>query len=356
MRKSALFFVITIALAMFQPLCDCPSIIAQEVDGRVDVRDWWRNRYPPATRVGKNHDLVKQAFRSSIKDANAATVRVYQDKKLIALGTVVDPEGYVLTKASEIDGEITCRVAGGKQYPATIVGVDEASDLAMYKINATGLHAAKFTSSAPEIGSLLAVPSGANAEPIAIGVVSVAPREIEQQSGVLGIYIDDSPTGPIVREVFPNTGAAQAGIIVDDIVTEIDGAELESRRDLIDRILKMRPGTRVRLNILREGKELPIVAVLGRRADTWMGEDMAFQEEITGPLSQRRSGFSSAIQHDCVLRPNQCGGPLVDLDGNVVGINIARSDRVSSLALTAEFVQQRIQALKSGRLLSARDP
>ena len=95
--------------------------------------------------------------------------------------------------------------------------------------------------------------------------------------------------------------------------------------------------------------DLNIFAVLGR-ADPWTVEDEAFQEDVTGPLSQRRSGFPIAIQHDCVLRPNECGGPLVDLDGNVVGINIARADRVSSLALTAGIVQQRIEEMKLGRL------
>lgn len=350
MRKP-LFFITTITLMASQlVMCDSAPAVAQEREERTDVRAWLRSRYPSATRVGKNHDLVKQAFRRPIKNANEATVRVYQDDKLIALGTIVDPQGYVLTKASEIDGEISCRIAGGKQYPATIVGIDEACDLALCKIDAAGLRAAKFRHSAPEIGTLLAAPGGVNSDPVAIGVVSVGPREIEQQSGVLGIIIDDSPAGPVVREVFPNTGAEQAGIIVDDVVTSIDEDALASRRDLIDRILKMRPGTRVRLNIVRDGKDLKVVAVLGRRADVWMDEDMIFSEDITGPLSQRRSGFPSAIQHDCVLRPNQCGGPLVDLDGNIVGINIARADRVSSLALTASVVQQRIEELrKSGR-------
>ena len=114
-----------ISLAASQLICDAPAL-AQEREKRADVRrNWSRSRYDSATRVGKNHDLVKQAFRGSIKDANKATARFYQDNKLIALGTIVDPHGYVLTKASEIDGEIICRVAGGKQYPATIVGIDE---------------------------------------------------------------------------------------------------------------------------------------------------------------------------------------------------------------------------------------
>jgi serine protease Do len=352
MRKRLLLLITMISLAASQLIYDAPAL-AQEREKRADVRrNWSRSRYDSATRVGKNHDLVKQAFRGSIKDANEATARFYQDNKdnkLVALGTIVDPNGYVLTKASEIDGEIICRVAGGKQYPATIVGIDEACDLAMYKIDAKGLHAAKFAQSTPKIGAWLAATGGINSDPVAIGVVSVAPREIEQESGVLGIFIDNSPAGPVVRRVIANTGAEKASIAVDDVVTELDGDSLESSEDLTDRIRKKRPGTRVRLKIVRDGNDLNIFAVLGR-ADTLMSEDMAFQEDVTGPLSQRRSGFPLAIQHDCVLRPNQCGGPLVDLDGNIVGINIARADRVSSLALTAGVVQQRIEEMKLGRL------
>jgi S1-C subfamily serine protease len=41
-------------------------------------------------------------------------------------------------------------------------------------------------------------------------------------------------------------------------------------------------------------------------------------------LSDVRIGFTEVIQHDSILRPNQCGGPLVNLDGEVVGINTAK--------------------------------
>ena len=46
-----------------------------------------------------------------------------------------------------------------------------------------------------------------------------------------------------------------------------------------------------------------ITATLSRRYDLFMGQDAGFQEDITGPLSQRRSGFPSVIQHDCLLNP-----------------------------------------------------
>jgi len=49
--------------------------------------------------------------------------------------------------------------------------------------------------------------------------------------------------------------------------------------------------------------------------------------------------FELALQHDTVLQNWQCGGPLVDLDGRAVGLNIARAGRVASYALPAELVR-----------------
>ena len=69
-----------------------------------------------------------------------------------------------------------------------------------------------------------------------------------------------------------------------------------------------------------------------------------------GPLSDRRGGFEAALQHDTVLLPSQCGGPLVDLDGKAVGINVARAGRVESYAIAAAAVQPLLEELKSGKL------
>jgi serine protease Do len=67
-------------------------------------------------------------------------------------------------------------------------------------------------------------------------------------------------------------------------------------------------------------------------------------------LSNRRSGYPVILQHDTVIRPTDCGGPLVDLHGRVVGLNICRAGRVESWAIPAEVVQSVLTDLKSGRL------
>lgn len=48
-----------------------------------------------------------------------------------------------------------------------------------------------------------------------------------------------------------------------------------------------------------------------------------------------------------MLEPWQCGGPLVNLDGQAIGLNIARASRVATYALPSALVQRVIADLKS---------
>ena len=74
------------------------------------------------------------------------------------------------------------------------------------------------------------------------------------------------------------------------------------------------------------------------------------QESVWGELSEVRSGFQRVLQHDTVLKPEDCGGPVIDLSGDVVGVNVARAGRIETLALPAKQVQAIV-----ARLVSAAD-
>ena len=54
-----------------------------------------------------------------------------------------------------------------------------------------------------------------------------------------------------------------------------------------------------------------------------------------------------------MLQSNTCGGPLLDLSGNAIGINIARAGRVASYALPLETLLPVIKSLKTGDLAPA---
>ena len=298
--------------------------------------------------IGKNHGEVKAAFRDSVKLAKRSTVIVRVNGRNKALGTVVDADGFVITKASELsDGNLTCRLAGREVEPATLVGVDNTHDIAMLKIRRSDLIPIEWNKlSLPSIGSWLATCSP-TPDPLAVGVVSVGARRIRREHGVLGIEMEKDNSQPLVTTVMDGSGAAEAGVKPDDLVLSVDGRRVATQIALITEIRKFRPGDTVRIEVERDEEQLEISATLGRVAD-FDPNVIEFQGFIGGKLSMRRSGFPSVIQHDTVLLPNQCGGPVVDLDGRFVGINIARADRTASYIIPAVSIRPLLDDLKAG--------
>src|SRR5262249_51957165 len=74
------------------------------------------------------------------------------------------------------------------------------------------------------------------------------------------------------------------------------------------------------------------------------------QNSMGSKLSDRRTGFPTFFQHDTVIRPQDCGGPVCDLDGPVLGLNNARAGRTESDAIPSEALTPILADLKSGKL------
>jgi serine protease Do len=310
----------------------------------------WLDEVDDGWEVGKNHQRVRAAFRDIVAEARQATVRILRGDQQVALGTVVDTQGYVLTKASEVLGPdtIVCQFHDGRRRAARIAGSSQRNDLAMLKVEIDGLTAAPWTTSKspPAVGSLLATPH-LGRDPLALGVVSLEPQPVANDS-VLGIGLRDSSEGPLVSDVVVDSAADRAGLQSGDVVLQIDRQGVPNSDELKRLIGQRLPGDSVSLWVRRGQENLLIEAKLGRRTDLDL-ENSDFQSFLGGQLSFRRTGFESVLQHDTFLLPEHCGGPLCDLDGHVVGINIARAERIASYALPAAMVLPWIDELKSGR-------
>jgi len=61
---------------------------------------------------------------------------------------------------------------------------------------------------------------------------------------------------------------------------------------------------------------------------------------MSGSFSKRRSGFPRILQHTILGASNTVGGPLLNLDGQCLGMNIARANRAESFAIPLEDVQE----------------
>jgi len=288
---------------------------------------------------------VRSAFRDVVADARQATVRVRSDGRDVALGGIVGADGWILTKASRVQGEITCELADGRRFPAELVNSSRDYDLALLKIDADQLPTLTIAeTAAPQVGSWLATVD-LDREPIAVGVVSVEPREIPHQAGILGVQLDDRSNRPLVVRVFPNTPAAGAGVLVNDQIVSIEGRPTPTREALIRAVRRFNPGDRIAVEVQRGDETVRLTAILTGHVPGQPPSRSEFQNSLGGPLSERRFGFPDAIQHDTVLRPEDCGGPVVDLAGEVVGFNVARSGRTESYAIASAALPKLIAEL-----------
>ena len=295
----------------------------------------------------KSGTIVRSAFRDVVKPASVSTVSVLADGKQVALGAVVDANGWIVTKASELKGSIECRLSNGKRVNAIIKGSDPSIDLALLKVNAKGLKAVAWaTEKNPSVGKWVAT-CGSEKDPVAVGVIGVPRRRIPRVPPVIGVNIQESERGPQIAQVFPNTGGAKAGLRNSDIITHAAGRRTETRESLIRLLGNHTAGDTIDLTIQRGNQSIKKQVTLSRRQQVFPDNPQAnVQNRLGGELSNRRDGFVAVIQHDTVLRPNECGGPLVDLSGKAIGINIARAGRIESYALPVDLVRAAIVRLK----------
>jgi serine protease Do len=302
---------------------------------------------------------LPKLFAEAVSGAADSTVRVLVESKEAALGTIVSPDGYILTKGSEVRGAVSVVLRDGSAYDAELVGYDRASDLALLKIDADRLKPVTFAPSKfAEVGNwVAAVATGS--EPIAVGVVSAGVRKLygEQafiengNKGYLGINLGDpdDQDGVLITRVEPGAAAAKAGLKARDVIFEVAGKVVKNRDGLIELMENYKPNDPVTVKVRRGDEELSMRVKLGSKSDFDRG---SFQNAMGGALSGRRTGFPMVIQHDTVIRPTDCGGPLVDLEGRVLGVNIARAGRVETWALPGDVAMKVFKDLKDAKAAS----
>ncbi len=321
----------------------------------------------PREDVRRDGGKVKAVFKSVVAPANESTLRVFcKDKdadKDVALGTVVGKDGWVLTKYSELKdkGEPWVRLRDGREVAAKLVGVHEPYDLAMLKVPISDLKPVEWRESkTAAVGDWIACP-GMTETPASVGVVGVATRKpnrgdtpapINPNSGYLGIGLEEGDGGVKITLVSPDLAADKAGVKVNDVILSVNGTRTPEPEALQSVVQKLKPGDKVVLKIKRGDKELELTATLGKRPTEGSGRfDRAdMQNRMGNEMSVRRGGFPLILQHDAYVKPVDCGGPLVDLEGKTVGINLARAGRVETYAAPAEAIQALLPDLESGKL------
>ena len=130
----------------------------------------------------------------------------------------------------------------------------------------------------------------------------------EVRRGLLGVYIQevddalaktmglDKPRGVLIGDVNEDSAAEAAGLMVGDIVLQVDGEPTNTRAELRNKIAHTSPGTTVKLRVWRNEKERTIKATLSALDESQLvaedterhSEQLGFRvQELTAELADK---------------------------------------------------------------------
>ena len=268
--------------------------------------------------------------------------------KPLAFATGVHAAGWMLTKASEVKNVGQLEVEVRKQWVGAKVMREWAEhDLALIKVSAAEIIAVQWAATSPEVGTFITAAAPAGQDPVAIGVVSVVTRNIRPQGrGFLGVQLGSDEKGLRVQMVLPKSAAEKSGVKANDRIVELDGVKPDTVAGFTKSISNRKAGDKVRLKLQREKAFVEFEIALGDLAAKGSARESKRDRRMNAmgsTVSERRGDFPSVIQTDFPLDASQCGGPVTDLDGRVLGIVIARSGRVETLVLPSEVIVSAIK-------------
>ena len=72
--------------------------------------------------------------------------------------------------------------------------------------------------------------------------------------------------GIIISQILPGSPAAQAGLKVNDVITKVNDQQIDGTHPISSVLLHTRPGDKVKLTIIRDGKQQTVDLTLGRQS------------------------------------------------------------------------------------------
>ncbi|MBB5032693.1 S1C family serine protease [Prosthecobacter vanneervenii] len=300
-----------------------------------------RPTLPPEDRTNGKHTLAAIENLKPHTVGCAARVESLLGRT-IGTATIVGNDGYVLMKASEVPDLEKTRIkfSDGRKADLREVHREPRLDLVLAQaVGITGLHPASLEAAARTLplGQWLCSVAHAGTE-TRLGIVSARTRRIRGEGAAMGIRMEEKPAkagkGVRIVGVASDSPAEAAGLKEGDVLLSIAGENASDFQRVHDIIKQRQPGETLELRIQREKQEETCRVRLASRTkvlDNWNGEDFA-----NGGVSLRNDNFPEVLQHDIPLLPTDMGGPVATLEGKIVGINIARVDRVTTFALPVE--------------------
>jgi len=258
--------------------------------------------------------------------------------------TLISSSRDIISKSSMV-GDDPSITLGGRRRKLEVIARDPTNDLVLLrapKMNPSGIVFLDSQTTKPALGTLLMTP-----DPVGYGFVSIRSSvefvSKDENFGFLGVIPSEYRDGGALINVQRKSAAADAGLKTGDIIVKLDSIEIETARELREFLSETYPGQKVEAVVIRRKERLSKIVTLGSRP--------VFKGHVSDYIkkSERRGGFDKVFSHDADLRPAQCGGPVYDLAGRFVGLNISRYSRVRSFVIPAEEIRAFVERSSSAR-------
>jgi serine protease Do len=264
-------------------------------------------------------------FASLATPIRRSIVVVHSADRPVALGLIVAADGWILTKASEVEDRVFCQLADGRHLEASVTGRSTEHDLALLKVSATGLPVAAW-SDRPLTPGVIVASVGPEPDAPVFGAVGSPVLEVPLEKGGRLPFSVRAPEpaaaepGVEITDVWEAMPPTTQGVQGYDLLTHVEDTPVpttEEYKRVTKRLLEMAvAGERLQLTIQRRQKTLhvngPVESALVTSSKFYVYD-----------LGGRRTGFPAAFLHDAFVPRSHSGGPVIDVEGEVIGINIA---------------------------------
>jgi len=174
-------------------------------------------------------------------------------------------------------------------------------------------------------------------EPSVVGIIGTKNFMLNKVAsmGYLGAAV--AYASPVaITVVQPGSPAGNADFQVGDQLVSINKMKITKPEDYGNTLMKYWQGDTVKFELMRKGTVFPKEIVLTGRPERPATHPA---DLFKGGKSLRRDGFNTVFAHNADVKPEQCGGPVMDMHGNFYGINIARFSRTSTVVIPAANIE-----------------
>lgn len=282
----------------------------------------------------KHGEKSLSTFASVVASSRQSIVRILDGSYQAALGTVVNAN-LIVTKASLLPEQPRCVTHDGQEISVSVIGMDAAFDIAVLRADAELTPIVWAEDQDPPVGAFQISP-GHDAESLAVGVVSVARRDLSAPYAkevirhvrrsadppeIAGISVEGR--GFVVLSVDGKAGLS--GLEPADELIKLGTANIRSEQDLATAVADYQAGDTISATVVREGASVQIPIELDNRRS---------------PVKTRRFTAPTIIEHDAPVNSGEDGGPILNLAGHATGVTVARTAGYGCVAIPSDVIRR----------------